>query len=185
MVSVNTKSGPMDQIGKITSILSINNGKNILLTQSLTSLVVSIFSVDHPSISSAGKLHLFGNSDNVAAAVAAYGASLNSNTTSGGSGSIHGNTPNTDVTRGLTGNNVNGTGHNHLNNSGTNSNNATAESIMELSTKMLQAQQQQYNSTQNSQGSLSTTGSSTSSMFPPKSQIKRQKMIYHCKVNKL
>ena len=26
MVSVNTKSGPMDQIGKITSILSINNG---------------------------------------------------------------------------------------------------------------------------------------------------------------
>ena len=26
MVSVNTKSGPMDQIGKITSILSMNNG---------------------------------------------------------------------------------------------------------------------------------------------------------------
>ena len=30
MVSVNTKSGPMDQIGKITSILSMNNGRNLV-----------------------------------------------------------------------------------------------------------------------------------------------------------
>ena len=129
-------------------------------------------------------MHLFGNGDNVAAAVAAYGAGLNSASSSSANNSIHSNAAGTDIGRGLTGNNVNGTGQNQHNNSGTNSNNATAESIMELSTKMLQVQQQQFNSSQNSQGSLSTTtGSSTSSMFPPKSQIKRQKMIYHCKVS--
>ena len=31
MVSVNTKSGPMDQIGNITSMLSIDNGRNVKL----------------------------------------------------------------------------------------------------------------------------------------------------------
>ena len=30
MVSVNTKSGPMDQIGNITSMLSIDNGRNVI-----------------------------------------------------------------------------------------------------------------------------------------------------------
>ena len=124
-------------------------------------------------------MHLFGNGDNVAAAVAAYGASLNAGSNSGASNSIHPNAVNNDNGRGLSGNSVNG--QNQLN-SVTSSNNPTAESIMELSTKMLQVQQQQFNSSQNSQTSLSTNGSSTSSMFPPKSQIKRQKMIYHCKV---
>ena len=142
--------------------------------------MIHFFSVDHSSVASTSKMHLFGNGDNVAAAVAAYGASLNSGSTSGASNSIHSNAVNSDAGRGLTGNNVNG--QNQLNTSVTSSNNATAESIMELSTKMLQVQQQQFNSSQNSQNSLSTTGSSTSSMFPPKSQIKRQKMIYHCKV---
>ena len=142
--------------------------------------MIYIFSVDHSSVASTSKMHLFGNGDNVAAAVAAYGASLNSGSTSSASNSIHSNAVNSDAGRGLTGNNVNG--QNQLNTSVTSSNNATAESIMELSTKMLQVQQHQFNSSQNSQNSLSTTGSSTSSMFPPKSQIKRQKMIYHCKV---
>ena len=137
--------------------------------------------MDHSSVGSAAKMHLFGNGDNLAAAVAAYGAGLNSGSNSGASNSIHTNAVNSDVGRGLTGN-VNGTGQNQLNNGSTTSNNPTAESIMELSTKMLQVQQHQFNSSQNSQASLSNTGSSTSSMFPPKSQIKRQKMIYHCKV---
>ena len=123
-------------------------------------------------------MHLFGNSESVAAAVAAYGAGLNS-----ASNSIHSNAPGNDVGRGMMGNTVNVSGQSQANNSSTSSNTATAESIMELSTKMLQVQQQQFNSSQNSQGSLSTTGSSSSSMFPPKSQIKRQKMIYHCKVS--
>ena len=33
MVSVNTKSGPMDQIGNITSMLSIDNGRNVILVE--------------------------------------------------------------------------------------------------------------------------------------------------------
>ena len=122
-------------------------------------------------------MHLFGNGDNVAAAVAAYSTS-----SSTASNSIHSNVTGNEVGRVLTANS-NGSGQSQHNNSGTVANSATAESIMELSTKMLQAQQHQFNSSQNSQGSLSATGSSASAMFPPKSQIKRQKMIYHCKVS--
>ena len=181
-LQVTMKNGPMDRTGKIYQ--SIYSQKFLKFDTTLipahAKYVFYIFSVDHSSVASASKMHLFGNGDNVAAAVAAYGASLNSGTNSGASNSIHANAVNCDAGRALTGNSVNG--QNQLNSSLTSSNNATAESIMELSTKMLQVQQQQFNSSQNSQTSLSTTGSSTSSMFPPKSQIKRQKMIYHCKV---
>ena len=178
------KNGPMDRTGKFILNLINYHIPNQKFPQSQIkdwsqNNYLILYSVDHSSVASTSKMHLFGNGDNVAAAVAAYGASLNSGSNSGASNSIHPNAVNNDNGRGLTGNSVNG--QNQLN-SVTSSNNATAESIMELSTKMLQVQQQQFNSSQNSQNSLSTNGSSTSSMFPPKSQIKRQKMIYHCKV---
>ena len=144
----------------------------------LTKLYFCTFSVDPAAVATAAKMHLFGNGDNVAAAVAAYSTS-----SSTASNSIHSNVAGNEMGRVLTAN-ANGSGQGQHNNSGTVANSATAESIMELSTKMLQAQQQhQFNSSQNSQGSLSATGSSASAMFPPKSQIKRQKMIYHCKVS--
>ena len=40
MVSVNTKSGPMDQIGNITSMLSSNNGRNVKLD--ITYLIANV-----------------------------------------------------------------------------------------------------------------------------------------------